>query len=170
MGIDMKIRFQQGTMKDLDAITMLIAAAIAQMESQGIMQWDEIYPTREDFRSDIEKGNLYAGYDKEELAVVYVLNQEFDEEYKHGKWADETKSFSILHRLCVHPKYQNQGIAKMTMEHIEESLRTQGMEAVRLDAFTENPYALKLYEQCGYHNVGRVHWRKGDFYLMEKYL
>ena len=58
----------------------------------------------------------------------------------------------------------------MAMEHIEKTLKAQGIEAVRLDAFTKNPYALKLYERCGYHNVGMAHWRKGDFYLMEKYL
>lgn len=166
----MKIRFQQGTIEDLDAITALVADAIAQMESRGIMQWDELYPTYEDFRADIEAGNLYTGYDKDKLAAIYVLNQEFDEEYKNGNWKDETKSFYIIHRLCVHPEYQNQGIAKMVMEHIEESLREQGIDAVRLDVFTKNPYALKLYERCGYQNVGKVHWRKGDFYLMEKYL
>ena len=166
----MNIQFRQGTMEDLDAVTALVADAIVQMESQGIMQWDEIYPTREDFRADIEAGNLHSGYDKEELAVIYVLSQEFDEEYKNGKWEDETKSFYVLHRLCVHPKYQNQGIAGIAMGHIEKTLKAQGIEAVRLDAFTKNPYALKLYERYGYHRVGIAHWRKGDFYLMEKFI
>lgn len=167
---EVKIQFKQGTIENLDAVTALAGTAIVQMESQGIMQWDEIYPTREDFRMDIEAGNLYIGYDREELAVIYVLNQEFDEEYKKGNWEDKTKSFRVLHRLCVNPKYQHQGIAGLTMAHIEKSLKAQGIEAVRLDVFTQNPYALKLYDKCGYHRVGMAHWRKGDFYLMERYL
>ena len=166
----MKIRFQQGTIEDLDAITMMVTDAIAQMESRGIMQWDELYPTREDFRADIEAGNLFTVYNNDELAVIYVLNQEFEEEYKNGEWEDKTKSFYILHRLCVNPKYQNQGIARITMEHIEKTLKAKGIDAIRLDVFTKNPYALKLYDRCGYHKVGKVHWRKGDFFLMEKYL
>lgn len=166
----MKIQFQQGTIDNLDTVSTLADAAIAQMERQGIMQWDEFYPTREDFRADIEAGNLYIGYDEDEAAVIYVLSQEFDEEYRNGHWKDETKSFYVLHRLCVHPKYQHQGIAGLTMEHMERSLKAQGIEAVRLDVFTQNPYALKLYDKCGYQNVGMAHWRKGDFYLMEKYL
>lgn len=40
----------------------------------------------------------------------------------------------------------------------------------RLDAFTENPFALKLYDNLGYSRVGYADWRKGRFYLMEKYL
>ncbi|MCM1146083.1 MAG: GNAT family N-acetyltransferase [Clostridium sp.] len=166
----MKIQFKRGTIDNLDAVTALADAAIVQMESQGIMQWDEFYPTREDFRADIEAGNLYIGYDEDEAAVIYVLSQEFDEEYRNGHWKDETKSFYVLHRLCVNPKYQHQGIAGLTMAHIEKSLKAQGVEAVRLDVFTQNPYALKLYNKCGYQNVGMAHWRKGDFYLMEKYL
>ncbi|MCM1387404.1 MAG: GNAT family N-acetyltransferase [Bacillus sp. (in: Bacteria)] len=166
----MEIQFRQGTIDNLDVVTALANAAIAQMESQGIMQWDEFYPTREDFRADIEAGNLYIGYDKDEAAVIYVLSQEFDEDYRNGNWQDETKSFYVLHRLCVNPKYQHQGIAGLTMEHMEKKLKAQGIEAVRLDVFTQNPYALKLYDKCGYQNVGMAHWRKGDFYLMEKYL
>lgn len=166
----MEIKFRQGTKEDLDAVCMLVADAITGMESRGIMQWDDLYPVREDFREDIDAGNLFVGYDKEKLAVIYVLNQEFDEEYKNGKWKDETKSFYILHRLCVNPAYQNQGIAGLTMSHIETFLKQKSIEAVRLDVFSENPYALRLYDKCGYHRVGKVHWRKGYFYLMEKYL
>lgn len=166
----MNLSYRKGTKDDLKAIDTLVSDAIRQMESHGILQWDEKYPTHEDFRRDIESGNLYVGCDKEKLAVVYVLNQEFDDAYKTGKWQDESKTFHIIHRLCVNPKYQNQGIARMTMEHIESDLIKAEVDAVRLDVFTENPYALMLYAGCGYRTVGKVNWRKGDFYLMEKYL
>ena len=166
----MNLSYRKGTQDDLYAIDTLVSDAIRQMESQGIMQWDEIYPAHEVFEQDIEAGNLYVGCDNDNLAVVYVLNQEFDEAYKNGKWQDESKSFRIIHRLCVNPQYQHQGIARMTMEHIEADTMQQGIEAIRLDVFIENPYALRLYGNCGYQTVGKVRWRKGEFYLMEKYL
>jgi ribosomal protein S18 acetylase RimI-like enzyme len=166
----MNLSYRKGTKDDLNAIDILVSDAIGQMESQGIMQWDEIYPAHEVFERDIKAGNLYIGCDAENMEVVYVLNHEFDEAYKNGKWQDESKSFHIIHRLCVNPKYQHQGIARMTMEHIEEVTRQHGIEAIRLDVFTENPYALRLYDGCGYRTVGKVRWRKGAFYLMEKYL
>ena len=76
----------------------------------------------------------------------------------------------MLHRLCVNPKFQNQGVAKKTLIYIEEQLRNAGTKAIRLDVFTQNPYALKLYEKAGYHKTGTADWRKGRFLLMEKNL
>lgn len=52
--------------------------------------------------------------------------------------------------------------------HIENNLREQGVSSIRLDAFTQNPYALKMYQSIVYHITGEVNFRKGRFYLMEK--
>ena len=62
------------------------------------------------------------------------------------------------------------GIAKTTLSHIEQELWKSNIEAVRLDAFSENPFALSLYQKAGYEKVGVADWRKGRFYLMEKRL
>lgn len=166
----MDIAFRQGNMEDLPEIVNLVQAAIVQMESCSIMQWDEIYPTAEDFASDISKGQLFVGMINGNIAVVYTLNTESDEEYRNGKWRMPQKSYIVLHRLCVHPKYQNQGIARKTMQYIEQQVIGLGIDAIRLDAFSQNPYSLKLYQRCGYAEVGTAVWRKGTFYLMEKYL
>lgn len=166
----MNIKYRLGTLEDLNEINNLIHQAIEEMENKGIKQWDEIYPVQEDIINDIEAEQLYVGLNHEKLVVIYVLNQECDEEYSKGKWKDEEKTFYVIHRLCVNPLFQNQGIAKITMEHIEKEANYKGAKAIRLDAFTENPYALKLYGNCGYSRVGTVEWRKGKFFLMEKYL
>lgn len=164
------IAFRQGNLEDLPEIVNLVKTAIVQMESCGIMQWDEIYPTAEDFASDISEGQLFVGMTNGNIAVVYTLNTVSDDEYRNGKWRMPQKSFIILHRLCVHPKYQNQRIAQKTMQYIEQQVIRLGIDAIRLDAYSQNPYALKLYHRCGFAEVGTVMWRKGAFYLMEKYL
>lgn len=74
----------------------------------------------------------------------------------------------MIHRLCVNPAFQKQGIAKKTLAYIESELRTEGIASIRLDAFSENPYALALYEHAGYQRVGHADWRKGRFYLYER--
>jgi ribosomal protein S18 acetylase RimI-like enzyme len=56
------------------------------------------------------------------------------------------------------------------MKYAEDTLRSEGIEAVRLDAFSQNPAALRLYEKRGYEKVGEVTFRKGRFYLFEKKL
>ena len=134
------------------------------------MQWDEIYPTLQDFDMDISAGQLFVGLTNGKIAVIYTLNQLMDEAYSNGKWRMPEKSFAVLHRLCVHPEIQNLGIAQNAMWHIEDQVKRLGMDAIRLDVYSQNPYAIKLYQKCGYTQTGTVDFRKGMFYLMEKYL
>lgn len=153
---------------DLGAICALISSAIAEMERADIHQWDDIYPTKEDFLNDIIKKTLYVGTIDDDIAVVYAVNKDADEQYANGTWAYPDSEYCIIHRLCVNPKYQNRGVARETLGYIETTLRKNGTESIRLDVFTENPYALKLYRGNGYREVGTAHWRKGTFLLMEK--
>ena len=155
---------------DLDTINKLIKAAICSMEEQDIFQWDDIYPQKADFLADIQKGQLYVGVLDDDIAVVYTVNEECEKEYENGKWKYPDCKYRIIHRLCVNPVYQNQGIAGNTLSHIEEELKKLNVAAIRLDVFSKNPFALSLYLNAGYEKVGFADWRKGRFYLMEKLL
>lgn len=166
----MDIQYRQAEPADLDGITSLAGQAAVQMASQGIDQWDELYPIREDFEQDINSGQLTVGTVGDEIVVFYTINREYEPEYESAEWKSPNKSFFILHRLCVNPLFQNQGIARQTMEHIEREAAAKGIEAIRLDVFSRNPHALKLYQNRGFERVGKAEWRKGLFYLMEKYL
>lgn len=166
----MNIDFRTADIKDLDDVCLLIKQAIENMYRHNIHQWDSEYPNRKILREDLEKEQLYIGTVGGKTAVIYVLNQEYDEEYKNGQWRFPQKSFCIIHRLCVTPALQNQGIAKETIKHIEECAVSSGINAIRLDCFIKNPYALKLYKNSGYNTVGYADWRMGRFCLMEKYL
>lgn len=165
----MTLHYRKATLYDLEEIYNLVFHAIDVMVSQNILQWDELYPTKEDFRIDINKKQLYVGLAYEQIAVVFTLNQECEEEYKNGRWEHPNVPFYIVHRLCVNPKFQNQGIAKHTLLYIEETLLKKNIHAIRLDAFCNNPFSLKLYDSLHYSRVGYADWRKGRFYLMEKY-
>ena len=75
----------------------------------------------------------------------------------------------MILKLCVNPIFQNKGIAKSTLLHIERQLIAKGIHVIRLDVFSNNPFAIKLYHSLGYSEVGYADWRKGRFFLMEKY-
>ncbi len=181
------MNYRLGRLEDLDAICQMVDSAKDLMSSQGIEQWDEIYPAKEDFKGDIEKGTLYvalegSGENKDEnfgthedvaskkssdrIVAIYVISTECDDEYLKCTW--EYENPCILHRLCVSPDYQNKGVGKILLKKIENQLVEMGYESCRLDAFSENPFALKLYEKNGYERRGHADWRKGRFYLMEK--
>lgn len=165
----MTLQYRKATLDDLEDISLLVAYAIDDLINRDILQWDEIYPTKEDFREDINNDHLYVGLTDGQIAVVYALNQECDKEYENGCWKYPDKPYYVVHRLCVHPNFQHKGIAKRTLQHIETELLQKDIHAIRLDTFSNNPYSLKLYDSLQYSRVGYADWRKGRFYLMEKY-
>ena len=164
------MNFRKATTDDIEEICRLVQHAIAVMEENGIPQWDAVYPTRADFLNDIHSGTLYAGTVDGTISVIFALNKCQDEAYFSADWTYRGERFCVLHRLCVNPQFQNQGVAKKTLAYIEEKLMREGIESIRLDVFTQNPFALRLYEKAGYHQTGTADWRKGKFILMEKVL
>lgn len=166
----LNISFRRAKESDLNDVFQVVTDAIAEMNRNNISQWDEFYPDRELLQEDISKNQLYLGTTGGDIASIYVLNSECEEEYEDGDWQYPDATFGVIHRLCVNPKLQNRGVGRLTVEHIEQELKTQGVETIRLDAFTLNPFALKMYDKLGFAKVGTVDWRKGRFWLMEKKL
>lgn len=164
------MEFRQGTMDDLKNICSLIEAAIETMEKQGIHQWDEIYPTMEDFANDITNGTLYTVTEESRLIAIYTISTEYEPEYLNAEWKCNGETTCIIHRFCVSPEVQNRGIGKIVLNHIENQLQNIGFKSARLDVFSENPYAISMYEKNGYERCGYADWRKGRFWLMEKKL
>ena len=100
---------------EIDSIMSLIKDAIQKMEREGIHQWDEIYPTKEIFSADIAAGSLFAARLGNGIAGIMVLNVEQSQEYNSLSWGDAHGKPLIVHRLCVNPVFQGQGIATKLM-------------------------------------------------------
>ena len=164
------LTFKRAVSADLPEVLALFQAATKRMDEQGIPQWDEVYPNREVLGCDISRGELTVCRVDGKIVCVFVLSERYDEEYVQGSWRFPGSRFYVLHRLCVHPAFQNRRIAARSMDYIEETLKGEGVESVRLDAFSLNPYALRLYESRGYEKAGEVNFRKGLFFLYEKKL
>lgn len=164
------MEFKKAKQSDLIDIFEVYKATIKKMNDMGIHQWDEIYPTIDDIKQDIEKEEMYIGLIGDIIASAFVLNQTHDEGYANGNWQYNNLSYSVLHRLCVNPECQNKGVGTKTMKFIEDTLRNENIQTIRLDAFSQNPSALRLYEKLGYIKVGKINFRNGLFYLFEKRL
>lgn len=168
--ISSPLKFRKAIENDLDNLYQIYVDAIAEMNRNSIPQWDERYPDRDILNEDISKGEMVVGSIDDDIACAYVVNSECDEQYLNGSWEYPQATFRVIHRLCVNPKFQKKGVGTSAILHMEEELRADGVEAIRLDVFTLNPYALKMYEKLGFSKVGNAEWRKGSFYLMEKKL
>ena len=166
----MELEFILAQEKDLDIIMTLFTDAIDKLNRNGINQWDSTYPDRNTLKEDIMKKQLYIGLFKETIISAYVITQEYDEQYDNCSWKFPNSTFSIIHRLCINPMFQNKGYGTLTVMHIENQLKRKGVEYIRLDVFPLNTSALKMYEKLGYSKVGIAKWRGLEFYLMEKKL
>ena len=102
----MNITFRKAIHTDIQEIVTLVAEAIQAMEAHRIFQWDDLYPTKEDFLEDIRKEELYVGMVHERIAVIYALNQECDDAYHAVKWSLPESNYFTIHRLCVKPCFQ----------------------------------------------------------------
>lgn len=162
--------FRLADVSDFAAVQSLFKLAISKMQAEQIDQWDEVYPDQAILAADIDRRQMYLLVIDGVIAAAIVLNEYQDEEYAAGDWNFLNGRIAVIHRLCVHPVFQDAGIGKRTIQLAEEILASQGYAAIRLDSFLENPKALRLYRRLGYRPAGTVRFRKGKFQLFEKML
>ena len=93
-----KIEFTKAKRSDIDEIVDMFRYTIKEMNANGIPQWDEIYPCRDDLLHDMEQQELYVGKIEGKAAVAYVLNQECDDEYQNGMWLYPDANYYVILR------------------------------------------------------------------------
>jgi ribosomal protein S18 acetylase RimI-like enzyme len=155
---------------DLPGVLALLRNCVAGMLAAGIDQWDEVYPSAEKLSQDIAEGSLFARREGGSLQGVVALDSRQDPEYAAIAWRYPEASAGIVHRLMVAPEFQGRGLAKEMMRGLEDKARQRGLRSIRLDAFTLNPPALRLYRSLGYRETGLIRLRKGIFQCFEKEL
>jgi ribosomal protein S18 acetylase RimI-like enzyme len=153
---------------ELKNASNLFSRAVANMIACGIYQWDEIYPDESTLSEDIAKGEMYGFYQDETLCGVIVLNEVQLEPYVEVNWSFEDTKPLVVHRLCIHPDFQSRGTAYTLMKFAEDFAARNGYRSIRLDAFKNNPAALRLYQRLGYQMRGVIELRKGTFFCYEK--
>ena len=164
------MEFIHAKQSDLSQLMALYRAATKSMYEQGILQWDEIYPAESFLSEDIALERMYLARIEGKIAVAFSLEECGEGDYEPAAWRYEAPQFVVLHRLCVHPDFQGQGVSKAAMDFLEQETLSRGIHAIRLDAFPQNRAAIRLYESRGYEKAGEITYRKGLFFLYEKKL
>lgn len=164
------VRMRPAEPRDLPRVLALFFAATAHMNRNGIPQWDSLYPDETTLRRDIARGEMYLLDENGAAVSAVVLNGEQAPEYAAVGWKHVGGRIGVIHRLCVSPARQGERFGKRTMLLAERELYGMGYRLVRLDAFSQNPAAIRLYESMGYRKAGEISLRKGVFHCYEKRL
>ena len=156
--------------KDLQGIMDMIQGCVSEMVSHNIMQWNEHYPNLEVIAEDIKNQEGYVMVQGDSYVAYVAINEDQSPEYEQIQWMTKSKHVLVVHRLAVNPDFQGKGIAGQVMTFIQEYAKKEGYESIRLDAFTENPAALRVYERIGFIRLGQVFFPYRDipFYCYEK--
>ena len=98
--------------------------------------------------------SAFAG--KPRFAAAMVLNEEGTEGYDAAPWRVSAAPGEawVVHVLATLPAYHSRGFARTLVQGGIDVARAAGKKAVRLDVFTDNVRAQRLYESCGFEHVG----------------
>ncbi len=165
----MDIEIRQANLVDITGLMDLVKACIANMQSQGIDQWDDVYPDRGIIQRDVDGGAVFIACVAGVIAGMATLNEHQDPEYTDVPWRFLGRP-AVIHRLMVAPAAEGKGIARALMRFLEARGEGLGYNCVRLDVFVQNPRAVRFYELSSYHRAGQVRFRKGNFFCYEKIL
>jgi ribosomal protein S18 acetylase RimI-like enzyme len=164
------VEIRDASTADIEPIVDLMRACIAGMRSRGIDQWDEVYPDRRTIEGDVQNnGAAVVAIADQAIVGFAVLDEHQEPEYGAVAWR-LTGRAAVVHRMMVAPPIEGCGIARALMTFLESRATSSGYSSIRLDAFVNNPRAVRFYERCGYRRAGQVRFRKGDFYCFEKEL
>jgi ribosomal protein S18 acetylase RimI-like enzyme len=161
------IAIQLADTQDLSLLMEVVRGCISVMENQGIHQWDNLYPDEKTLRNDIDTKTLWVARINGCIGGMIVLNEHQNSQYMLSKWQYSGRIL-VVHRLMVAPAFQNQKLATQLMQFAEDYAAANQYDAIRLDAFADNPFALRLYRKLGYQQGARLIFRKGPFFCFEK--
>ena len=162
----MKIR--PATIEDIDPLMEITRRCIQNLDSNGVYQWDEIYPSRADFHEDIAVQSLYviSAVSRDSITGCICINETEYPGYENAEWAGF--DFFIIHKMIIDPMFENRGYGKFAMDYAEQITRSLGKDSTRLDCFQKNIRANRFYQGLGYIRRGETLFRKGMFNLYEK--
>jgi ribosomal protein S18 acetylase RimI-like enzyme len=167
----MNMMIKKASKQDLEQLLTVVKSCGQNLIEQGIFQWNEQYPKREDLLEDIELQELWKLEDKNSIIGLIVLTENEDEEYQDVKWLTKNHKNLYIHRLAVDPEFQGKGYAQKLMDFAEKYAKENGYNSIRLDTFSENKRNLKFYEQRNYVKLESIYFPNQSefpFYCYEK--
>ena len=167
------IKIELAEINDINDIMKMIHNCANDLISKNIFQWNEKYPSRDIFFSDIEKKNLFILKNNSGIIGCIALSHEKDIEYTDVKWLTKDDKNLYLHRLAVDPKFQKKGIGKLLMDFAEDYARNNKFISVRLDTFSKNERNNRFYKSRKYTKLDDVYFPNQSefpFHCYEKIL
>lgn len=162
---------RKGKKDDIPAVMNMVRDTVRIMKEENNDQWDETYPTASIFETDIQNGSLFVLEEEGQVIGSITVDQNQPAEYKPIPWRKEDVSF-IFHRLVVNPQSRGKGEATKLIHYAEQYAIANQVPYMRIDTYSLNKKAQKLFEKNGYIKVGEMpyHGKTSPYFCYDKLL
>ena len=148
---------------DLQDILAMTQKAREYLGSQGLIQWQGLYPAAEDILADIAAGTGWLFTHEGKCAGYVCLETGAVPGYDaiEGKWLTETP-YASVHRIMVQPEWRRAGLAAEMIQLCEDLAMGRGFASVKADTHPDNGPMNGLLRKCGYAHCGTIYIVGGD--------
>ena len=142
--------------KDLMDIIFLVRESEKDLNSKGIHHWISNYPGFEIITRDIRNKSLYIIRNFGICIGMVALNDTIIPEYNGITWVGKDEKVLYIHRLAVHPIWQNEGIARKLLDFAEEYAAINKYTSIRLDICSTSTDEMSVFKEKEYFEAGEI--------------
>lgn len=153
----MPVTFRKAAASDIDAVTAIYDAIIAEEEAgRAATGWKRgIYPVRATAEAALTRGDLFVAEADGRVAAAAVLNRIQVDVYAGAPWEFEApdEEIFVMHTLVVDPAAGGHGLGRAFETFYEQEAKRQGCRYLRIDTNVRNTRARRLYHSLGYKEI-----------------
>lgn len=157
----MEYTVRKTTAEDLSAVMEIVEQARAYMKEKGIPQWQDGYPNRSSFETDIHNGSGYVLCEDDTVIAVAAVIDRRDPDYtyiENGNWLND-EDYIVIHRIAVKQDHKGKRMAGKILDEAVRLARKKGIRNLRADTHELNLSMRRFLEREGFIPCGRVYIR-----------
>lgn len=151
--------YSKATLNDLKQVMEAVEDSREVLRLQGNGQWQDGYPSKDDFVNDINNGRLFVTFDQDPNEIIGVCALTYrEEDYHHlyeGEWLTDY-TYMVMHRVAIKKKYKGRGYGKKLFDLFIEEAKNEGYRSLRIDTHEGNLVMRHLIEKAGFTYCGKA--------------
>lgn len=155
--------FRKGTAADIDGIMQFVKEIIKQPDTA----WDEEYPAPQFFEESLGHDGLYVAEENGRVIATVGIHPAVSIFKDLDCWSKEHKNPALGCRLGVAPDHQGQHLAERLLRYALDDAAKKGFDSFHFTVEQHNNSAKRLYDRCGFRNVGETNWIDEDWFCYE---
>ena len=155
--------FRKANENDIDGIMLVVKEILKQ---PGCV-WDDEYPSPEFLRESLDHDGLFVAEEDGRIVGTVGIQPAESIFLRLDCWSKSHKKPCEGCRLGIAPDLQGRHIAEDLLRFALKDAAEKGFDSLHFTVSKENPAAKRLYDRCGFRQVGETNWIDEDWYCYE---